>query len=217
VAVVVTPNNPTSMLVPKPDLIRLAKELKTHNIQLIIDESFIDFAKNPDQISLEQEIENYPNMVIFKSMSKAYGICGLRIGYLLTVNSKFAQAVRDGVHIWNINGFAEEFLRRLPDYKLEFIESCKQVRTDRDGLYQKLCGINGMTVFKPDANFIFCRLPDYVKSAPEITKQLFIEHNMYIKDCAGKTQPDSDRYLRIASRTEAENCKLVEALIDVMG
>ncbi len=73
-----------------------------------------------------------------------------------------------------------------------------------------------MTVFKPDANFIFCRLPDYVQSAPEITKELFIEHNMYIKHCQGKTQPDSDRYLRIASRTEAENCKLVEALSDVM-
>ena len=48
-------------------------------------------------------------------------------------------------------------------------------------------------------------------------KKLFIEHNMYIKDCAGKTQPDSDRYLRIASRTEEENCKLVAALIDVMN
>ena len=215
VAVVVTPNNPTSMLVPKPDLIRLAKKLETHNCMLIIDESFIDFAKNPDQIRLEQEIGNYPNMVIFKSMSKAYGICGLRIGYMLTANSKFAEAVRNGVHIWNINGFAEAFLRMLPDYKLEFIESCKQVRADRDSLFKKLCEIDDMTVFKPDANFIFCRLPDSVQSAPEITKKLFIEHNMYIKDCTGKTQPDSDRYLRIASRTETENCKLVEAFIDV--
>ena len=216
VAVVVTPNNPTSILIPKPDLIRLAKLLETHDCMLIIDESFIDFVENSDQISLAQEIGNYPNMTIFKSMSKAYGICGLRIGYMLTENSQFAEAVRNGVHIWNINGFAEEFLRLLPDYKQEFIESCKQVRTDRDSLYKKLCGIEGMTVFKPDANFIFCRLPNYVQSAPEITKQLFIEHNMYIKDCVGKTQPDSDRYLRVASRTEAENCKLVAALIDIM-
>jgi histidinol-phosphate/aromatic aminotransferase/cobyric acid decarboxylase-like protein len=216
VAVVVTPNNPTSMLVPKPDLIRLAKKLEIYDCMLIIDESFLDFTENPDQISLEQEIENYPNMAIFKSMSKAYGICGLRIGYMLTANSKFAEAIRNGVHIWNINGFAEEFLRLLPDYKQEFIESCKQVRTDRDNLYKKLCGIEGMTVFKPDANFIFCRLPDYVQRAPEITKKLFIEHNIYIKDCVDKTQPDSDRYVRIASRTEAENCKLVTALIDVM-
>ena len=217
VAVVVTPNNPTSMLIPKLELIRLAKKLEPHDCMLIIDESFLDFAENPDKISLERDIENYPNMVIFKSMSKAYGICGLRIGYMLTANSNFAEAVRKGVHIWNINGFAEAFLRILPDYKQEFIESCKQVRTDRNSLYKKLCGIEDMTVFKPDANFIFCRLPDNVQSAPENTKKLFIEHNMYIKDCVGKTQPDSDRYLRIASRTEAENCILVEALIDVMA
>lgn len=217
IAVVVTPNNPTSMLIPKSDLVRLARKLEAHGCILIIDESFLDFAENPEQISLEKEIENYPNMVIFKSMSKAYGICGLRIGYMLTANSKFAESVRNGIHIWNINGFAEEFLRLLPKYKQRFIESCKQVRIDRDNLYKKLCDIKGMTVFKPDANFIFCRLPDDVQSAPEITKKLFIEHNMYIKDCVGKTQPDSDRYLRIASRTEAENCKLVDALIDVMG
>ncbi|MEA2084044.1 MAG: histidinol-phosphate transaminase, partial [Thermodesulfobacteriota bacterium] len=212
VAVVVTPNNPTSILIPKADLIRLAKKLETHDCILIIDESFIDFAENHDQISLQQEIENYPNVAIFKSMSKAYGICGLRIGYMLTANSKFAEEIRNRVHIWNINGFAEEFLRILPDYKQEFIKSCKQVRIDRNNLYKKLCGIEGMTVFKPDANFIFCRLPDNAQSAPEITKKLFIKHNMYIKDCVGKTQPESDRYLRIASRTEAENCKLVEAL-----
>ena len=216
VAVVVTPNNPTSMLIPKSDLIRLAKKLETHDCMLIIDESFLDFTESPDQISMEQKIENYPNVTIFKSMSKAYGICGLRIGYMLTANSKFAEAIRNGVHIWNINGFAEEFLRILPDYKQEFIESCKQVRADRDSLYKKLCGIEGMTVFKPDANFIFCRLPDYVQSAPEITKKLFIEHNIYIKDCVGKTQPDSDRYLRIASRTEAENCNLVAALANII-
>ena len=216
VAVVVTPNNPTSLLISKPDLIRLAKKLETNNCMLIIDESFLDFADNPDLISMEQEIEKHQNITIFKSMSKAYGICGLRIGYMLTANSQFAEIIRDGVHIWNINGFAEEFLRLLPDYKQEFIESCKQVRTDRNSLYKKLCDIDGMTVFKPDANFIFCRLPDSAQSAPQITKKLFIEHNIYIKDCAGKTQPDSDRYFRIASRTETENCKLVEALINVM-
>ena len=216
VAVVVTPNNPTSRLIPKSDLIRLAKKLESQSCMLIVDESFLDFAENPEQISLEREIENYPNMAIFKSMSKAYGICGLRIGYMLTANANFAKAVREGVHIWNINGFAEEFLRVLPAYKQEFIESCRKVRSDRDSMFKKLNEIEGMTVFKPDANYIFCRLPDAVQDAPEITKKLFIDHNMYIKHCVGKTQPDSERYVRIASRTEAENDKLVTALIDVM-
>ncbi len=73
-----------------------------------------------------------------------------------------------------------------------------------------------MTVYKPDANFVFCRLPDYAQSGPEVTRRLFIEHNMYIKHLRDKTLPDSERYIRIASRTETENCKLVEALVDII-
>lgn len=215
-AVVITPNNPTSLVVPKADLIRLAQKLKSSNCMLIVDESFLDFADNKEQISLEQDIDKYPNMAILKSMSKAYGICGLRIGYLLTANADFAKAVRNGIHIWNINGFAEEFLRILPQYKQEFEDSCKIVKADRDVFYKKLCAVDGMTVFKPDANYIFCRLPETALSGPEVTKRLFIEHNIYIKDSVGKTQPDADRYIRIASRTPEENAKLIEALKDVM-
>jgi len=83
VAVVVTPNNPTSIAVPKQNLVRLAEKLADHDCQLIIDESFIDFTHDPNQFSMEDEIEQHPNIAIFKSMSKAYGICGIRIGYLV--------------------------------------------------------------------------------------------------------------------------------------
>jgi histidinol-phosphate/aromatic aminotransferase/cobyric acid decarboxylase-like protein len=216
VAVVVTPNNPTSMLIPREDLIQFLTELEAHDCMLVIDESFLDFAVNADQISMVRELDNYPNLAILKSMSKAYGICGLRIGYLVTANATFAESIRQGVHIWNINGFAEEFLRLLPDYRPEFIESCEQVRSDRGWLYDDLCHIDGLTAFRPEANFVFCRLPDEVQSGPEIAKELFVEHNIYVKHCAGKTQSDSDRYLRIASRTELENCRFVDALLDVM-
>ncbi|MBI9048794.1 MAG: histidinol-phosphate aminotransferase family protein [Anaerolineaceae bacterium] len=217
VAIVVTPNNPTSMLIPRADIVDLAQKLAPHDCMLIVDESFIDFTENRDQNTLERDIEKYPNMAIFKSMSKAYGICGLRIGYMLTANLEFAESVRKGIHIWNINGFAEEFLRILPDYKQAFTDSCTLVRTDRDKLYANLSAIPGMTVYKPDANFVFCRVPDYAENATEVTRRLFIEHNMYIKDCQGKTLNDSDRYIRIASRTEAENCALVDALTRVIN
>jgi len=216
IAVIVTPNNPTSLVVPKADIIRLAKKLESHNCMLIVDESFLDFTEDKDNISLEKEIQNYPNMAILKSMSKAYGICGLRIGYLLTANSNFASSIRNGIHIWNINGFAEEFLRLLPAYMQEFKDSCEKVKIDRDEFYNKLCTIPDMTVFKPDANYIFCRLPEDALSGPEVVKRLFVKHNIYIKDSAEKTQQDSDRYIRIASRTETENSKLVNALVDVM-
>jgi len=215
-AVVVTPNNPTSLLVPKADLIRLAQKLEMHNCMLIIDESFLDFADNKEQITFEQDIDKYPNIAILKSMSKAYGICGLRIGYLLTANLEFAALVRNEIHIWNINGFAEEFLRILPKHKQEFEASCERVKSDRDIFYKKLSDIDGMTVFKPAANYIFCRLPDDALSGPEVTKRLFIEYNIYIKDSVGKTQPDASRYIRIASRTNEENSILIEALKSVM-
>jgi threonine-phosphate decarboxylase len=217
IAVVVTPNNPTSLQVPKADLVRLLNKLAAHSCMLIVDESFIDFTKDREQSTLEGEIAKYPHLAIFKSLSKAYGICGLRIGYMLTANLAFAAKVRQGLHIWNINGFAEAFLRLAPQYGQEFAESCNRVRVDRDMFYKELRSIQGMTVYKPTANYIFCRIPDQAASSPEVTRRLFVEHNIYIKHCQGKTMPESDRYVRIASRTQAENQRLVEALREIFG
>jgi len=216
-AVVVSPNNPTSLLVPKAHLVRLAQKLVAHDCILIVDESFIDFTDHPDQESLEKDIAQYPNLVIFKSMSKAYGICGIRIGYMLTANVEFAAQLRQGLHIWNLNGFAEEFLRLAPQYRQAFTVSCNKVKADRDQFYAELQIIPGVIVYKPDANYIFCRLPDHAPSGPDVTEKLFVEHNIYIKHCQGKTMAESDRYLRIASRTQAENRRLVEALRNVIG
>jgi len=211
-AVVVNPNNPTSLLVPKAQLISLAQKLAAHDCILIVDQSFNDFTDHANQESLEPDIDKYPNLVIFKSMSKAYGICGIRIGYMLTANADFAAQLRQGLHIWNINGFAEEFLRLAPRYRQAFTASCNKVKADRDQFYAELQSIPGMIVYKPDANYIFCRLPDHAPSGPDVTEKLFVEHNIYIKHCQGKTMAESDRYLRIASRTPAENTSLVAVL-----
>jgi histidinol-phosphate/aromatic aminotransferase/cobyric acid decarboxylase-like protein len=216
IAVVVSPNNPTSLLVPKQELVRLLRILADHDCILIVDESFIDFAKNSESESLENDVEDFHNLAIIKSMSKAYGICGIRIGYLLTANKDFRAQVRRGLHIWNINGFAEEFLRRAPLYREEFKMSCEQVQKDRDEFFTLLSLIPGMKIYKPSANYVFCRLPDTGPSAPEVTNKLFVEHDIYIKHCQGKTLPESDRYVRIASRTKKENFELVRALRTVL-
>jgi len=217
VAVVVSPNNPTSLLLPKADLVCLAEKLASQDCILIVDESFIDFVQEPDQSTMAYELAEHENLVILKSMSKAYGICGLRLGYLLTANHDLAESVRKEIPIWNVNGFAEAFLRLLPRYRREFEESCRKVRSDRDDLYTGLSSIRGMIVYKPTANFVFCRLPREAMSGPEVARKLFTEHNIYVKDCVRKALPESDRYLRIASRTKPENHKLVEALRSVIG
>jgi histidinol-phosphate/aromatic aminotransferase/cobyric acid decarboxylase-like protein len=217
VAVVVTPNNPTSLLVPKADLIRLVTQLAEHDCMLIVDESFIDFANDREHVTLERDIGLHPNLAILKSMSKAYGICGLRIGYMHTANAAFAEKVRSGTHIWNLNGFAETFLKMAPEYSEEFASSCAQVRKDRDQFYQDLCSIEGLLVYKPDANYLFCRLADHAPSGPEVARKLFVEHNIYIKHCEGKSMPESDRYVRIASRTQDENKHLVNVLGEIVA
>ena len=212
IAVVVSPNNPTSLAIPKRDVVRLAKKLADQRCMLVLDESFVDFASSYSSMTLVHELEQHPNLAIIKSLSKSYGIGGLRLGYLLTANREFASQIRDGLPIWNINGFAEAFLRIAPRYRCEFVQSCQRVRADRDNLYHGLCSIPGMTVYKPEANFVFCRLPDHAVDGPEVTRSLFLEENIYIKDCAGKSLEQGNRYLRIAARTSAENDMLVKAL-----
>ena len=135
---------------------------------------------------------------------------------MLTANVEFAAQLRQGLHIWNLNGFAEEFLRLAPQYRKAFTVSCNKVKADRDNFYKQLQAIQGMTVYQPDANYIFCRLPDHAPSGPDVTEKLFVEHNIYIKHCQGNTMAEADRYLRIASRTEAENRRLVDALRDII-
>lgn len=211
-AVVVTPNNPTSLAVSRADLLRLLALLAPHGCALVVDESFIDFADAGAAESLERDVADHQNLAVMKSMSKAYGICGLRIGYLVTANENLARSVRQGLHIWNINGFAEEFLRMARDYRQDFVESCGSVRVDRDRFYEALLRVEGLTVYRPQANFVFCRLPEDAPSGAEVERRLFVEHNIYIKQCGGKTMADADRYVRIASRTQGENDALVAAL-----
>lgn len=216
-AVVVTPNNPTSLLVPRADLLRLLGILDGHGCTLIVDESFIDFADAGAAESLEKDVADHPNLAVMKSMSKAYGICGLRIGYLLTADEDLARRIRDELHIWNVNGFAEEFLRLAPRFRQEFAESCQSVRAERDALYEDLRTVPGLSVYRPDANFIFCRLPEGSPSGPDVARRLFVEDNIYIKDCCGKTMPDPSRYIRVASRMTNENEALTKALARVVG
>jgi len=212
IAIVLNPNNPTSLAVPKADLTWLVEQLTERDILLIIDESFIDFMENAAEATMENETARYRNLAIVKSLSKCYGIGGLRLGYLLTDNSQFARAVREEIPIWNINAFAEAFLRLAPRYRKEFAHSCELVRADRDKLFRSLCTIPGLTAYQPDANFVLCRVPDDAMSGPELTRQLFIKQNILVKHCVGKTMLEADRYVRIASRTEVENQALVAAL-----
>ena len=92
---------------------------------------------------MQSEIEQFHNLVVLKSLSKCYGIGGIRLGYLLTNNNDFAEKVKDEIPIWNINGFAEAFLRIAPRFRKEYVRSCAFVREARDDLYTALITVPG--------------------------------------------------------------------------
>lgn len=215
-AIVVTPNNPTSRLVPRPELLRLASRLAAIRCRLLVDESFIDFAGDAAGSSLVPFVADHPNVVIIKSLSKVYGICGVRLGYLFTVDEELRSAVAAAMPIWNVNGFAEEVLRLLPRYRAAFLKSCRRVAEDTRQLFESLRGIPGMEPLEPSANYVLCRLPDSAPAADEVARRMFLRHDTLIKACSGKTMPDAGRYLRIATRTPEENQRLVRRLDELL-
>jgi histidinol-phosphate/aromatic aminotransferase/cobyric acid decarboxylase-like protein len=192
--------------------LKLARLLEPHNCRLIVDESFIEFAQAGINASVETMVEKHDNLVVIKSMSKVFGVAGIRLGYLLSADRAFIKAVRASLPIWNINGLAEEFLRSVGRYRREFLASCEQTRTTCQQLYQDLSALPGIVVLEPDANFILCKLTNPAANAPEVARRMYVDHNILVKDCAAKSMPDADRYLRIASRTPAENQNLVTVL-----
>ena len=215
-AVVVSPNNPTARSVPRDDLLRAASELEAHDCRLIVDESFVEFAGEGLNGSVEPFLEAHPNLAVLKSMSKIMGIAGLRIGYLRSTDREFVDALRAELPIWNLNGLAEAFLRSVGRYRREFLESCDLTRATSIDLYERLQSLPGLQPIEPDANFVLCKLtPDSSGEPPDarsFARRLYVNHNILIKDCGAKSMPDANHYLRIAARTPAENRQLVDAL-----
>ena len=215
-AVIISPNNPTARSVPREHLLRAASELEAHGCRLIVDESFVEFARAGLDGSVETFVEAHPNLAVLKSLSKVMGIAGLRIGYLHSADREFVDAVRAQLPIWNLNGLAEAFLRAVDRYRHEFRESCELTRAASQDLYERLQALPGIHPIEPDANFVLCELEADSSGGPpdarNFARRLYVEHNILIKDCAAKSMPEANRYLRIAARTPAENRRLVEAL-----
>lgn len=212
-AIVVSPNNPTSMAVEPEALAWLARALASQGCTLLLDESFIDFCPQPECRTLESAIGWHPNLVVLKSVSKVYGVGGLRLGYLLTSDVQLVRDLRAALPIWNVNGFAEGFLRILPRYLADFEASCARTRAETDRLRAALAALSGVKAFPADANYVFLHLPEGL-SAHALVEWLFARHGVLAKDCGSKSMPDGDRYLRVASRTEPHNRRFVDMLAE---
>ena len=215
--VVVSPNNPTGLTVPREQLEWLIEELEAQgNVRLLLDESFVDFCADPSAQSLATRIEERSAVAILKSLSMACGIPGLRLACLMTRDRQFLETVRGRLPVWNVNAVAEGFLRLLPRYRTDLARTCAQVRRECDELAARLGQIPGVLAYPSDACFCFVRLPDGV-SAEAVALELFTTHRILVKSCGGKSLPRDYGYLRVKSRTPDENARFTQALADVLG
>jgi len=208
--VIVRPNNPTGTLVSKEEVVRMLQTFGDLSL-VLVDESFLYFAA-PDyqELSVVGLIHDFPNLVVVNSMSKAYGVPGLRLGYAASGDSRFIERLRGELPIWSINSLAQFFLENLAAYGSEFTESCASVRQATQTLVSWLNDVPCLDPYPTHGNYVLCRTSPGLTGSG-ITARLFDEFGILVNDCSGKRGLD-DRFFRIASRTTEENEELVRVL-----
>lgn len=211
--VLVNPDNPSGNYIEKQDVLRLADWAREKKITLIIDESFVDFAQSEEPATLLEEeiIQNYPELIIVKSISKSFGVPGLRLGLLVSGQENLIENLKKDVAIWNINSFAEFFMQIFEKYKSNYEEAMKKFKQVRMDYVKKLENVEKLEVFPSQANYVMCRLTGQMTSR-ELAETLLDKYNILIKDLSTKTGFDGKSYIRLAVRRPEENQKLIHAL-----
>ena len=210
--ILINPDNPSGNYISKVGVLKIVEWSKNNNINLILDESFVDFS-NEDNSSLISEdiINNYPNLVIIKSISKSYGIPGIRLGILVSSNEKLLDELKTDVSIWNINSFAEFWLQIAAKYEKDYIRSLDKLRLVRKQFINDLMNIKELRVIPSEANFVMVEIKDKY-SAKELTINLYSKYNILIKDLSSKITNQNKQFVRFAIRDEKDNKRLIDAL-----
>lgn len=213
--IIVNPDNPSGNYIPKADLLRLIDWSKHKKIKLVIDESFADFSDELDNTLIVQSIlDNNPHLYVMKSISKSYGVPGLRLGVLASGDADTINIMKKDVAIWNINSFGEFYMQIEEKYRKDYIEALGRVREERERFQRELSRIKGLRVIPSQANFIMVELEKGIGSK-ELLKRLLVKHNLLIKELTTKT--NGRNYLRLAIRTAEDNDRLITAMKEELG
>ncbi len=210
----INPDNPSGNFISCEDVLSLATWAKIRNIRLIVDESFVDFSMGSvsNTLLLNSILDSFSNLVVIKSISKSYGVPGLRLGVLATSDASLVQIIRKDVAIWNINSFAEYYMQIFGKYEKDYLEACQKFITERERFYMELQKIPFLRVIPSQANYFLCEIMEKYSSS-ELVGALLESANILIKDCSMKFGFEHKNYIRIAVRNEQENNKLLSALI----
>lgn len=213
--IVINPDNPSGNYIPREDLLRLVEWSKQRKIKLIIDESFVDFADEENATIICQDIiSSNPHLYVMKSISKSYGVPGLRLGVLASGDIETIDKMKKDVAIWNINSFGEFYMQIAEKYKKDYANALVRFKTERLRFQNELSRIKGVRVIPSQANFVMVELEEGI-SPKELLKKLLNNYNMLIKELTTKT--NGRNYLRLAVRNTEDNNSLVAAMKEELG
>lgn len=213
---VVNPDNPSGNFIPRADLLRLAAWCSERSVRLIVDESFVDFSEPGREASLlrDELLETYPTLVVMKSISKSYGVPGLRLGIMASADTGLIERVKRDVAIWNINSFAEFYLQIYSKYEADYAVACEKFRQERRRFLGALQSIGFLRVIPSEANYFLCEvMPPFTSHG--LVAALLGRSNILLKDCSTKKGFEDRNYVRIAVRDREDNDRLVAALTQI--
>lgn len=215
---IVNPDNPSGSFIDGAGLEKLASWAQSNGIRLIVDESFVDFSDDAHSTTLlhNEILQKYPTMSVMKSISKSYGVPGLRLGVLASADTELIKFMRKDVGIWNINSFAEFYLQIYGKYEKDYARSCDKFRHERALFFAELQSVPFLRVIPSQANYFLCEVIERFTSH-ELTLKLLTDSNILIKDCSSKKGFPSDKqYVRIAIRDRKDNNNLFMNLIKLV-
>ena len=212
----INPDNPSGNYIKYSDLLRLIDWAGTRGCRLVIDESFADFSEEfPENTLLHDDVlERNPHLCVMKSISKSYGVPGLRLGVLASGDEEITAHLKKDVSIWNINSFAEFFLQIYSKYDSDYKRSSAKFIAERERFRTELAAVPFLEVFDSQANYFLCRLTGTLTSG-ELAVRLLSDYGILIKDCSTKKGFEGRNYIRIAIRNREDNSRLVKALLSV--
>ena len=208
----INPDNPSGNFIPIDDVIALAAWCATQNTRLIVDESFVDFSIGFENNTLLHDniFEAYPHLVVMKSISKSYGVPGIRLGILCSADTELISRMKKMVSIWNINSFAEYFMQIFTKYEKDYKRACEKFIAEREDFEQKLKEISFLRVMPSQANYFLCEiLPP--KNAHDLVIIMLKRYNILVRDCSDKQGFDGKQYMRISVRNHEDNAKFIAA------
>ena len=209
----INPDNPSGNFIPREDVLKLAGWCESEGIRLIVDESFVDFSTGWRNNTLLHDsiLDTYPHMIVIKSISKSYGVPGIRLGILCSADVKIISRIKKMVSIWNLNSFCEFFMQIFTKYEKDYHVACDKFIVARDSFESELRKIDFLRVIPSQANYFLVEvLPPF--TAKELVFRMLKDHNILMRDCSGKGGFDGKQYMRIAVRNNQDNSRLIEAL-----